>query len=73
MKDVRVGSCVVLTVLILAIAFTGLFPARAGAAGSGKRPNVVMIICDDLNDFITGMGGHPQARTPNIQKLGGEW
>ena len=33
------------------------------------RPNVVMIVCDDLNDYVTGMAGHPQARTPNITKL----
>ena len=34
-----------------------------------KRPNILFIICDDLNDAITGMGGHPQAKTPNIDKL----
>ena len=33
------------------------------------RPNVVMIVCDDLNDYITGLGGHPQARTPHIAKF----
>lgn len=34
-----------------------------------KNPNVVFIICDDLNDAIHGMGGHPQAKTPNLDKL----
>jgi arylsulfatase A-like enzyme len=34
-----------------------------------KRPNVLFIICDDLNDSIEGLGGHPQARTPNIARL----
>ena len=33
-----------------------------------KKPNIV-IICDDLNDSIEGMGGHPQAITPNINRL----
>ena len=33
------------------------------------KPNVVLIVCDDLNDFVTGMDGHPQARTPHIEKL----
>ena len=36
------------------------------------RPNVVLIVCDDLNDYITGIpgqAGHPQAITPNIEKL----
>lgn len=34
-----------------------------------SNPNVVLIICDDLNDYIEGLGGHPQARTPHIAKL----
>jgi len=34
-----------------------------------KRPNVVLIICDDLNDYVSGMGGHPQARTPHIERF----
>ncbi len=35
----------------------------------GLKPNVVLIVCDDLNDYVTGMGGHPQARTPHIERL----
>ncbi|VGO22113.1 endo-1,4-beta-xylanase [Pontiella sulfatireligans] len=34
-----------------------------------QKPNIVVIICDDLNDSIAGMGGHPQASTPNIDRL----
>ncbi len=33
------------------------------------RPNVLFIICDDLNDSVEGFGGHPQARTPNLNQL----
>ena len=33
------------------------------------KPNVIFIICDDLNDSIEGMGGHAQAYTPNINRL----
>jgi arylsulfatase A-like enzyme len=33
------------------------------------RPNVLFIAIDDLNDWIGVLGGHPQARTPNIDKL----
>lgn len=36
---------------------------------SSRKPNIVVIICDDLNDTIAGMGGHPQAKTPNVDKL----
>ena len=30
--------------------------------GNG-RPNVLLIMCDDLNDYIGAMGGHPQVKT----------
>jgi len=33
------------------------------------RPNVLFIICDDLNDYIEGFGGHPQAKTPHMARL----
>jgi arylsulfatase A-like enzyme len=34
-----------------------------------SAPNVVLIAIDDLNDWIGCMGGHPQAQTPNIDRL----
>lgn len=34
-----------------------------------QKPNVVFIIVDDLNDYEGAFGGHPQVRTPNIDKL----
>jgi iduronate 2-sulfatase len=47
-----------------------LSPGLAQAvADQTQRQNVVMIVCDDLNDYITGMDGHPQAKTPNIAGL----
>ena len=33
------------------------------------RPNVLFIAVDDLNDWIGALGGHPQAATPNIDRL----
>ncbi|VGO13276.1 Choline-sulfatase [Pontiella desulfatans] len=33
------------------------------------RPNVLLIAVDDLNDWIGCMGGHPQAQTPNMDRL----
>ncbi len=47
-----------------------LYALRAQeAAVQSARPNVVLIVCDDLNDYVSGMGGHPQARTPQIARL----
>jgi iduronate 2-sulfatase len=31
--------------------------------------NVLLIMCDDLNDYVETLGGHPQAKTPNIRRL----
>lgn len=39
---------------------------------SEQKPNVLFIAIDDLNDWIGCMGGHPQALTPNIDKLASE-
>ena len=33
------------------------------------QPNVILIVCDDLNDYVDGFGGHPQAFTPNMKRL----
>jgi len=35
------------------------------------RPNVLLIVCDDLNDYTSGLKGHPQARTPHLERLAG--
>jgi arylsulfatase A-like enzyme len=53
-----------------AVATLGLPAGHAKpATGRQQKPNVVMIVIDDLNDYVTGMGGHPQARTPHMAKL----
>ena len=36
---------------------------------AADRPNVLMIAIDDLNDWIGCLGGHPQAITPNMDRL----
>jgi arylsulfatase A-like enzyme len=40
----------------------------AGTA-TAAPPNVLFIAIDDLNDWTGCMGGHPQAKTPNIDRL----
>jgi arylsulfatase A-like enzyme len=34
-----------------------------------RQPNVLFISVDDLNDWVGCLGGHPQANTPNIDRL----
>lgn len=33
------------------------------------QPNILFIVADDLNAWIGALGGHPQVRTPNIDRL----
>lgn len=39
---------------------------------SQEKPNVLMIVLDDLNNYVGVMKGHPQTKTPNIDKLASE-
>ena len=34
-----------------------------------EKPNILFIAIDDLNDWVGYLGGHPQAKTPNIDRL----
>jgi len=36
---------------------------------SRKKPNVLFIAIDDLNDWVGCLGGHPQTKTPHIDRL----
>ena len=56
---------------LVALAVAVCCPAEivAGETGEEERPNILFISIDDLNDWIGCLGGHPQARTPNIDRL----
>ena len=45
------------------------FLALATEGLANERPNVLMIAIDDLNDWVGCLGGHPQAHTPNMDRL----
>jgi arylsulfatase A-like enzyme len=51
-----------LPILVLGLAST---PVAAEEA----KPNVLLIAVDDLNDWVGCLGGHPDTRTPNIDRL----
>ena len=38
-------------------------------ASPAKKPDIVFIIVDDLNDWIGAMQGHPQSVTPHMDAL----
>ena len=60
-------------ILARAIAFAACVSATYLPATSrlmaDEKPNVLFIAVDDLNDWIGVLGGHPQAATPNIDRL----
>jgi len=41
-------------------------------ADETKKPNILFISIDDQNDWIGCLGGHPQAKTPNIDRIAAE-
>lgn len=57
-----------LTLRILCILFSN-FSAVSSADEATRRPNVLFIALDDLNDWVGVMGGHPQSLTPNLNRL----
>jgi uncharacterized sulfatase len=55
---------------VVAVLVSALIGAIAGSAGAQTpgRPNVLLIMADDLNDDM-GVYGHPQVKTPNLDRL----
>jgi arylsulfatase A-like enzyme len=55
------------------VAFACLGLAFMGVSSFGvwaeDRPNVLMLCVDDLNDWVSYLDGHPQAKTPHMEKL----
>ena len=62
MKAVRRVSAVLAVVMM--ISGTSL-----AAPEDSRRPNILFIAIDDLNDWIGCLGGHPQTITPNLDRL----
>lgn len=54
--------------MFLRLCLSGIVVSLALAAAP-RSPNVLFIAVDDLNDWVGCMGGHPQAKTPNIDSL----
>ncbi len=54
--------------LLLLLAVTGGF-AAAQQPAADTMPDILFIAVDDLNDWVGPLGGHPQTKTPNIDRL----
>ena len=44
-------------------------PFMTIARGDEEKPNVLFISIDDLNDWVGGLEGHPQVKTPHMDRL----
>jgi arylsulfatase A-like enzyme len=60
--------------LTAATAATLTLPRYANASQQrlskkARRPNVLFIAIDDLNDWVGCLGGHPDVKTPNLDRL----
>jgi arylsulfatase A-like enzyme len=45
------------------------FGAEPAAKPDAPKPNVLFMAVDDLNDWIGCLGGHPDTKTPNLDRL----
>lgn len=66
MRRVRNRTAIVWSSLFLLAA---VWPTWARADDAERPKNVLFIAVDDLNDWTGFLGGHPQARTPNLDRL----
>ncbi len=48
------------------------FALAASELQAAEKPNILFIAIDDQNDWFGCLGGHPQAQTPNIDRLAGQ-
>ena len=53
----------------LAYAFTALLSVAGCQCLAAPKPNVLFLAIDDQNDWIGCLGGHPQVKTPHIDRL----
>ena len=54
--------------MALALLLLAGTPAAASEAPA-RPPDVLFLAVDDLNDWVACLGGHPQAKTPNFDRL----
>lgn len=62
----RLTSEIILYWIILLVFSQNIFAQNTLVS---EKPNVLFIAVDDLNDWTGYLGGHPKAKTPNIDRL----
>jgi len=54
---------------VLVALMCGVCGGMVSAASAPRRPNVLFIVLDDMNDWAGCLGGHPEVKTPHIDRL----
>ncbi|MDP7050911.1 MAG: sulfatase [Verrucomicrobiota bacterium] len=62
-------KCPLIAYFLLVVVSVPLVKPFGQAEEPSAKPNVLFIAIDDLNDWVGCLGGHPQTRTPNIDRL----
>ena len=55
--------------LLISQVFIGTCVRASESKITDRRPNILMIAIDDLNDWVEPLGGHPDVRTPAMSQL----
>ncbi|MSR56317.1 MAG: DUF4976 domain-containing protein [Planctomycetaceae bacterium] len=58
--------------VVVAAAFVWLLCAGRVPAAEPTRPNLIVLLCDDLRADCLGCAGHPKLKTPHIDRLAAE-
>lgn len=58
--------------LLCPIAVLGFLSLGGGSAIAAEKPNIVILLCDDLGYGDLSCFAHPEIRTPNLDKLADE-
>jgi choline-sulfatase len=55
--------------ILLSAIVLACLPLATVSAAPAQKPNILFIAVDDLNDWVGPLGGHPQTKTPNMDRL----
>ena len=58
-----------ITLLAVALSCWGVTQPMAGEPSTVAPPDILFIAIDDLNDWVGHLGGNPDSRTPNLDRL----
>ena len=68
----RVGTVRMRLFIAFLTIIPSLFFIQYSSAEEQAKPNILFIAVDDLNDWVGHLDGHPQSKTPNIDRLAGQ-